>query len=309
MAEKLISIKGVSKSFGATLALQDINFSINEGEVHVLLGENGAGKSTLMKILSGMHSADTGEVYWKGNKVEFKSPVDALNHGIAMVYQELALVPEMNAIDNILLGQLPLRKRNYLIDWNKAKKQAKEILKSLDQNIDINKPVRLFSLGICQLIEIAKVISRNSKLIILDEPTSALSLREVESLFFIINKLKKRGISFIYITHKLNEVFTIGDRVTILRDGCLIKTLDTFKEDDKGNLISLMVGRELSDHVNKENNLTNEVQFNVNQLTTRKNLKNITFKVHKGEILGIAGIMGSGMSELAETLYGLRKMY
>jgi len=308
MTDELVSVQGISKSFGATIALRDINFSVKEGEVHVLLGENGAGKSTLMKILSGVHKPDTGEIFWKGKKIELANPVDAISTGIAMVYQELALVKHMNAVDNILLGHLPKKKNSNFIDWSSARTQVAEILKSFDLQIDLDRAVRNFNLGVCQLIEIAKVISRNAKLIILDEPTSALTLKEVDTLFFIIERLKKKGISFIYITHKLKEVFTIADRVTVLRDGRMIATLEEVNKRKKTELINLMVGRKLSDQIFKENNVAPKVRFRICNLNDREKLKNINLEVRTGEILGIAGIMGAGMTELSEAIFGLRRI-
>jgi ABC-type sugar transport system ATPase subunit len=300
-------MQNIKKSFYGNAVLCDVNFGVRKSEVHVLLGENGAGKSTLMKILSGSYALDSGLILLEGKAVTIREPAHSQKLGIGMVYQELSLIPQMNVLENIYLGNLPKNKLG-LVDWKKAKTEAKKMLEQLGLDIDLMKPVSSFDLGIQQLIEIVRVISRNVKLIILDEPTSSLTDTEINKLFKSVNLLKANGVSFIYITHKLNEVFEIGDRVTVLRDGSAVgETIDDLSVTNNDELIAMMVGRTLEEQYPKEYARSAEVLFAASCLSDDKNFFDITFDVHKGEVLGIAGLVGAGRSELANAIFGLQK--
>jgi len=304
----LLEMKNMTKGFYGTIVLRDVNFVVKPGEVHVLLGENGAGKSTLMKILSGVHRPDAGEIIINGVKDEIREPSHSLKLGIGMVYQELSLAPNLNVLENIWLGNLP-KKGGVFVDWKKAKAETEAIFERLGIDVDVMKKVSHYDLGLQQLVEIFRVISQEAKLIILDEPTSSLSEIEVKKLFETINFLRAQGISFIYITHKLDEVFEIGDRVTVLRDGQVIgDTMENLSEITKDDLIKRMVGRTLDEQYPKEVAVTDEVMLEVSNLSDGENFHDVSFKIRKGEVLGVAGLVGAGNSELAQAIFGLRKV-
>jgi len=303
--ESLLQMRNVAKRFHGTVALSGVDLDVRRGEVHVLLGENGAGKSTLMKILSGTYRADGGELIWNGAAVDVHDPTDSLGIGIGMVYQELTLVKELSVAENVFLGRLP--KRNGFVDWRTAEERTERILELLGVRLDVRRNVSRYELGIQQLVEIARAISRDAKLIILDEPTSALTEQEVRSLFSAIRRLKAQGISFIYITHKLEEVFEIGDAVTVLRDGRSIATLRELSGVTQERLVGMMVGRPIGEQFPKAVHATERVVMRVNGLGDGRTIRDISFTLHEGEVLGIAGLVGSGISELVETLFGLRK--
>lgn len=306
MDNYILEMKNITKGFYGTVVLKDVNFGVKPGEVHVLLGENGAGKSTLMKILSGVHRPDGGEIFIDGTARQIKEPVHSLKLGIGMVYQELSLAPNLSVLENIWLGSLPT-KAGVFVDWKTAKVKTEEIFANLGIPINVNKKVSHYDLGLQQLVEIFRVVSQNAKLIILDEPTSTLSEVEVRKLFESINLLRDRGISFIYITHKLDEVFEIGDRVTVLRDGAVIgETMENVKELTKDDLIKRMVGRTLDEQYPKEVAVTDDVLLEVKDLTDGEHFKNVSFNIKKGEVMGVAGLVGAGNSELAQAIFGLR---
>lgn len=306
--EYSLEMKDIVKSFYGVTVLRGVNFGVKPGEVHVLLGENGAGKSTLMKILSGVYKADSGDILLEGEKVVVKDPAHSLSLGIGMVYQELSLVPEVSVVENIWLGNLPAGKMRF-IDWNSAKKKTKQIFNDLEVDIDVNRKTSLYDLGIQQLIEIFRVISKNVKIVILDEPTSSLTDVEVEKLFRTIRTLKKQGIAFVYITHKLEEVFEIGDRVTVLRDGSTIgNTIEDLKETTEDDLVRMMVGRTIDEQYPKAPAVTPEVMLEARGLSDGKNFFDVSFTLHRGEVLGVAGLVGSGRSNLARALFGLRRL-
>ena len=308
MAEYILEMKDIVKSFYGVTVLRGVNFGVRPGEVHVLLGENGAGKSTLMKILSGVYKADSGDILIDGKKADVRDPAHSLALGIGMVYQELSLVPEVSVVENIWLGNLPAGKMKF-IDWNGAKKRTKQIFDDLGVDIDVNRKTSSYDLGIQQLIEIFRVISKEVKIVILDEPTSSLTDVEVEKLFRTIRKLKKQGISFVYITHKLEEVFEIGDRVTVLRDGSTIgNTIETIEEATEDGLVRMMVGRTIDEQYPKISSVTPEVILEARGLSDGKNFFDASFTLHKGEVLGVACLVGSGRSNLARALFGLRRL-
>lgn len=308
MAEYILEMKDIVKSFYGITVLRGVNFGVRPGEVHVLLGENGAGKSTLMKILSGVYKADSGDILIDGEKATVRDPAHSLALGIGMVYQELSLVPEVSVVENIWLGNLPANKMKF-VDWEAAKKKTKQIFDELGIDIDINAKTSSYDLGIQQLIEIFRVISKDVKIVILDEPTSSLTDVEVEKLFHIIRELKKQGISFVYITHKLEEVFEIGDRVTVLRDGSTIgSTIESIEETTEDDLVRMMVGRTIDEQYPKVSSVTPEVMLEARGVSDGKNFFDVSFALHKGEVLGVAGLVGSGRSNLARALFGLRRL-
>jgi ABC-type sugar transport system ATPase subunit len=307
MVAPLLEMKDIDKRFGATHALEKVNLDILPGEVHMLLGENGAGKSTLMKILAGSLRADSGKILWNGREIEFNKPRDAFDAGVGMVYQELALIDHLSVMENVLLGNLPRYGGSTFVNWKEAEKKAREALAEVGlENIDVRRRLGTLNLGMRQLIEIAKTLSRDAKLIILDEPTSALTGTETETLFGIIGGLKEKGVSFIFITHKLDEAFTIGDRVTVFRDGKKIGETKSMAETKESELITKMVGRPITEFYPKERNaILNEVALSVENFGDGRYFHDVNFTVHAGEVLGIAGLVGSGATEIAEALYGL----
>ncbi len=302
----ILSIKNLSKSFGSNKVLDSINLNVRPGTVIGLMGENGAGKSTMMKCLFGIYSKDEGKFYLDGKQVDFTSPKEALENGVAMVHQELNQVLDRTVVDNLFLGRFPMRFG--VVNENLMKKEAAELFRKLDITVNLDIPMRKMSVATRQMCEIAKAMSYNAKIVVLDEPTSSLSNREVKKLFQIINDLKKDGVSFIYISHKMDEIFQICDDVAVLRDGHMImskKVADT----NINELITSMVGRSLSKRYPEvDNNPSSEDILVVNDLSTKyaPYLKNISFNVKKGEIFGFYGLIGAGRSELLETLFGVR---
>lgn len=308
MNESILQMKSINKSFYGNPVLSDVNLDVRKGEVHVLLGENGAGKSTLMKILSGSYALDAGQIFLNGENVIIKDPAHSQRLGIGMVYQELSLVPHMSVLENIKLGNFPTNRIGF-VNWSQAKKEALHLLEELGLNIDIMKPVSNFDLGIQQLVEIIRVISQDAKIIILDEPTSSLTDTEVEMLFSSIGKLRADGISFIYITHKLDEVFRIGDRITVLRDGSTIgDTIENVANTTHDELVSKMVGRTLSEQYPRMRTAQDVTIFEAVQISDGKRFFDVSFSVKKGEVFGIAGLVGSGRTDLANAIYGLSKL-
>jgi ribose transport system ATP-binding protein len=299
----LLEMRGIFKSFPGVKALQDVDFDLHPGEVHVLLGENGAGKSTLMKILSGVYTPDAGTIRLSGREVAFSNPRQAQDHGVATIYQEFALVPYLSITQNIFLGDEISLRGLPVLNWPAMHRQARVALRQL--NLDVNPRTTVRDLGVAkqQLVEVAKALHRRADLIIMDEPTSALSQHEIEDLFSVIRQLKARGVGIVYISHHLDEVHRIGDRVTVLRDGQRINTLPVsgVTVDD---LIRMMVGRNLSDQFPKVDIERRDEVLRVEGLSRKGILHDISFAAYGGEILGIAGLVGSGRTELARALFG-----
>jgi ABC-type sugar transport system ATPase subunit len=303
MGKTLISFKNIGKSFGGVRALSGVTFDVEAGEIHAIVGENGAGKSTLLKILSGQIQLYEGEVQIEGRKVFFKKPADALALGINMVHQELNLCLNMNIVDNIFLGKEKL--------YSKKEKEDLIInsMEELDIELSLNAPVRFFSVAQKQMIEIIKSTITETKLLIMDEPTSALNMNEVKKLFELITKLKNKGVTILFVSHRLEEVLQIADRVTVLRDGQFIKT-DVIQNLTKDIIISLMVGRTIEQKVHEKRDFSDKAPLlQVKNLTREPYYKNCSFDVKAGEILGIAGLEGCGRYELVETLYGMIRRY
>ena len=306
MSNYILEINKLSKSFGKNKVLSKVSLSLSKGSVLGLMGENGAGKSTLMKCLFGIYAKDEGEIIFDGKHVEFNDPKQALENGIAMVHQELNQCLDRNILDNLYLGRYPLT-RFKTVDEAKMKRDALELFDRLGIVADLKNPMRTMSVSSRQMVEIAKAVSYNAKVIVLDEPTSSLTEPEVKKLFSIVNQLKKEGVSFIYISHKMDEIFEICDEVSVLRDGNLIFTKST-KKTDMAEIVSAMVGRSLDQRFPPVDNTPGEDILEIESLSTKyePKLHEISFKVKKGEIFGLYGLVGAGRTELLETIFGVR---
>ena len=302
-------MRGVVKTFPGVKALDHAQLQLRPGTVHALMGENGAGKSTLMKCMFGIYHMDEGEVIYEGEKVEIKGPLDALNRGIAMVHQELQPIPERSIGENIYVGRYPTKQFGpvTVIDHEKMYADAAKVLKEVHLNFDPKAKLGSLSVSQMQLVEIAKAVSADCKVLILDEPTSSLTAAEVEALFTIVDELRAKGVSIVYISHKMDEILRISDEVTIMRDGQYIGTWQA-KGLTTDFIITKMVGRELSNLYPPRENVPGEVMFEVKDFTSinPKSFRNASFNVRKGEILGVAGLVGAQRTELMEGLFGLR---
>jgi ribose transport system ATP-binding protein len=291
----------IDKRFPGVHALSKVDFDLRQGEVHVLLGENGAGKSTLIKILCGAYQPDSGEILLHGKPVRIESPHDGQMQGISVVYQEFNLIPLLSVAENIFMGRQPMK--NGMIDWNKMNQDAARLLAEL--HVDIDPRVQVRSLGVAQqqMVEITKALSLNASIIVMDEPTAALTEREIDELFRTIRTLKEKGVSIIYISHRLEEVGVIGDRVTVLRDGQLVGTAEV-KDVTIDDMIRMMIGRTLKDKFPKQNVECGDELLRVENLGRGDVVRNVSFSLRRGEILGIAGLVGSGRTELARLIFG-----
>jgi ribose transport system ATP-binding protein len=305
----MLEIRAVSKQFPGVRALHDVSFDIARGEVHALIGENGAGKSTLMKLLSGVYTDFQGELLLDGQPLHLTSPRDAQRRGIATIHQELNLIPELTVAENIFLGREP-RTPAGLLDVGHMERESRVLLDRLSLPIPVDRQVKWLRVGEQQLVEVAKALSLDARLLILDEPTSALSQAEIDRLFAMIAALQDHGVTMIYISHKLDEIFRIADRITVLRDGEWIGTLPV-GEADPQTLIRMMVGRNLSELFPKEVAAEGDEVLRVENLSLLSNgergrtLHDISFRLRRGEILGVAGLMGAGRTELLETVFGV----
>ncbi len=306
MSDFLLEMNDICKSFPGVKALDHAQLKVRPGTVHALVGENGAGKSTLMKCLFGIYSKDEGEILLNGEPAHIVNPYDALKKGVAMVHQELQPIPERSVAENIYCGNFP-RKFGFIVDHKKMYRDTEALLKEVKMNFDPKVKLSALSVSQMQAIEIAKAVSANAKIIIMDEPTSSLTQNEVDNLFDIINSLRKKGISIIYISHKMDEILSISDDVTIMRDGQYIGTWGA-KELTIDMIVTRMVGRELKNLYPPKSNVPGEVVLEVKNLTsiTEKSFKNISFQLRKGEILGIGGLVGAQRSELFEAIFGIR---
>ena len=307
MSEPLLQLSGINKYFPGVHALKDAQFDVRRGEVHALLGENGAGKSTMIKIISGVYKPDTGNIMLDGQQQTFNNPREAQSAGIATIYQELGLYPELSVAENIFMGHAPQKDWGLFktVDWDTMQRRAEELLAELNiHNLDVQANVGTFNVGNRQRIEIAKALSLDAQILIMDEPTAALTESDVEQLFSIVRLLRDRGVSIIYISHRLNEVFELADRVTVLRDGEYIGTQDV-KDTTETQLISMMVGRTIDNLFPKQDAEIGDVVLEVSNLNRPPLTNNISFKVHAGEIVGLAGLVGSGRSETAQVIFGV----
>lgn len=300
----LLEMKNITKEFPGVRALDGVSFTLKKGSVHALMGENGAGKSTLMKCLFGIYSVDSGEIYLDGDRVSFKSPNDALQNGVAMVHQELNQATKRNVMDNIWLGRYPTR-LGFITSEREMYDKTKAIFDDLGIKTDPRRIMSTMSVAERQMAEIAKAVSYDARVIVLDEPTSSLSDREVEHLFAIIDKLKKRGCGMIYISHKMDEILRISDEITVMRDGKHIAT-EPSENMTMDRIIKLMVGRELTEMYPKKTNSPGEVILRVEGLSSRHNhVKDVSFNLRRGEIIGFAGLAGAGRTEVIENLFGI----
>lgn len=303
----VLEMEGITKSFPGVKALDNVQLKVRPHSVHALMGENGAGKSTLMKCLFGIYEKDAGKILLDGIETSFHSTKEALENGVSMVHQELNQVLQRNVLDNIWLGRYP--KKGLFIDEKKMYEDTIRIFKDLDINIDPRKKVSELQVAERQMIEIAKAVSYNSKVLVMDEPTSSLTEKEVAHLFRIINKLRDSGVGIVYISHKMEEIKAISDDITILRDGTWVGT-DSVKELDTDKIISMMVGRDLTDRFPAKDNEVKEKILEVKNLTGfyQPTIQDVSFDLHKGEILGIAGLVGAKRTEIVETMFGMRKL-
>ena len=304
MSEYVLEARHIKKVFPGTTALQDVSVSFESGHVHAVLGKNGSGKSTLMKIFSGAYRASGGEVFLDGKKLELHSTEDAMKEGIVTVYQELSVIRDLTVAENLMVGKLQV-KRFGRIDWPLVYRKAKETLDYLQIDLDTRAYVRDLTVGQQQLVEIAKAMLAEPKVLILDEPTSALSDKECENLFRVVSDLKKRGIMILFISHRLQEVFKIADKVTVLRDGLLAGTEDVANLD-AASLVQMMFGN-VSHSVKEKSYVQEETILAVEHFSNQK-LKDVGLTLRKGEILGLAGMLGSGRTELLRAIYGLDKV-
>lgn len=302
--EYVLTMEGISKEFPGVKALDNANLKIRPNSVHALMGENGAGKSTLMKCLFGIYKKDSGKICLEGQEIQFKNSKEALEKGVSMVHQELNQVVQRNVMDNIWLGRYP--KKGMFVDEEKMYNDTLEIFKKLDLDIDPRTKVSKLSVSQMQMLEIAKAVSYDSKVLILDEPTSSLTENEVEHLFKIIRKLQGNGIGIVYISHKMEEITAICDEITILRDGKWVAT-EKVKDLTTDGIIGLMVGRDLTNRFPEKTNKPGEVIMEVQNLTAKreKSIRDVSFNLRKGEILGIAGLVGSKRTDIVETIFGV----
>ena len=301
----VLEMENITKEFPGVKALDNVQLKLKPGTVHALMGENGAGKSTLMKCLFGIYEKDTGKILLDGVEVNFKSTKEALENGVSMVHQELNQVLQRNVLDNIWLGRYPIK--GFFVDEKKMYEDTINIFKDLDIKVDPRKKVADLPIAERQMIEIAKAVSYKSKVIVMDEPTSSLTEKEVDHLFRIINRLKESGVAIVYISHKMEEIKMISDEITILRDGKWISTNDVSKISTE-QIISMMVGRDLTERFPKKDNTVKEMILEVKNLTAlnQPSIQDVNFELYKGEILGIAGLVGSKRTEIVETIFGMR---
>lgn len=306
--KKLLELKKISKYFPGVKALESIDLDIYPGEIHGIIGENGAGKSTLIKILTGAHSNDEGKIFIEGKEIKINGPRDAMNYGITAIYQELNTIPHLTVAENVYLGrELKTSQRRGFLKIKEMIEKSKALLNDLGQNIDTASNISKLGIGKQQMIEIAKALSINTKILIMDEPTSSLTDREVKELLRTVKELKAKGISVIYISHRLEEVMEICDTITVMRDGKKIETRSRNEVDSIDTLIKLMVGRSLEKQYPKIKVQIGEESLRVENLTKEGVFKNINFNVHKGEIVAVAGLVGAGRTEVMRTIFGVDK--
>ena len=300
-SKPLLQLTAIAKEFPGTKALRGVDFSLYAGEVHALIGENGAGKSTLIKIIAGLYRQDEGTLAIEGKAVEFHSPADSLEHRIKVVYQELDLVPDLSIAENVFLGNLP-KKAFRTVDWQALYSKTSELLLDLGLDIDPEIPISALTVAQQQLVEIARALSRQAQIIIMDEPTSALSQTEIESLFAVVRRLQARGVGIMYVSHKLDEIYAIADRVTVFRDGEHIAT-EAVPNTTHSDLVTWMVGREVKDLYPRTPVDRGDVLLEVDDISGG-NIKNFSLQVHAGEIVAVFGLMGSGVHNLGRLIFG-----
>jgi ABC-type sugar transport system ATPase subunit len=309
MNEILCELQHIDKIFPGTQALNDVSFDIRPGEIHALIGTNGSGKSTLANILAGTFPQTAGEIIYKGEKVYFNHPSQAMKKGIILIHQELKLMSEMTVVENIYFGRFSNYKNFPVINWKEMNRKASNILQELGTHIDPTQKISKLSIAERQLVEIAKALSKQAKILIMDEPTASLTFEEVKMLFKVMNDLKKKGLAIIYISHRLEEILEISDRITVLEDSKLVTTIENTPELTKEHLVKLMIPKEKT-HVSaktKAKEANGPVVFSANNVCYSNKVKNFSFELKKGEVLGIAGLMGAGRTELLKCIFGALK--
>ena len=307
--DDILRLEKINKSFPGVRALKDMSFSVKSGEIHAICGENGAGKSTLMKVISGVYKQDSGEIKFNGEKVNINNPNEALEMGISIIYQETSLFAEMTVLENLFLNHEIIKKAGIIkyIDYKSMENKIAGIFSNLNSNLDLYEKIKNIGMAQKQLVEIAKALTFNSRVLIMDEPTASLTLREVEALFEIIRKLKQQGVAIVYISHRLEEIFEVCDRVTVIRDGEFI-SCNNVSDTNKDKLVADMVGREITQYYQKTNVSIGDVFFEVKNLRQSQLLYNISLNIRKCEIVGISGLSGSGRTELAHAICGFTKI-
>ncbi|MDC7127003.1 MAG: sugar ABC transporter ATP-binding protein [Spirochaetales bacterium] len=310
MNSKGLKMKGISMEFPGVRALDGVDFSVEKGEVHALIGANGAGKSTLMKVLSGVYQNTAGDIFIDGEKIEIHNPMDAKNHGVVIVYQEVdtALVPHLTVAENIMMDYLIGDQKKLFIDWKMIQREAKSALKNLGLNLDVNKLVSELTLSEKQMVLIGRAVFHKAEYLILDEPTAPLSVEETNKLFEIVETVKKQGVSVIFISHRLDEIFRICERITVLRDGQLVGSYNV-KTETIDSIVEKMLGRKLEATFPKHDVEIGGKLFEVRQLSGEGGVNNVNMHVNKGEIVGLSGLVGAGKTELVKLLFGATQKY
>jgi len=304
----LWELKNVTKKFPGIKALDKISLKIFDGEIHGLLGENGSGKSTLIKCLSGVYQPDEGIIYKEGHQVTLYNPMVARQNGVATIFQEFSLIPSLTVAENIFLGRLPVGNgKQGFVNWPQMKEKSKEVLDNLHISIDPEKYIKDLSVAQQQMVEIAKALSMNATMLIMDEPTTALGMAEIKQLHLLVRRLAEQGCAIIYISHRLDEVVDLVDRATVLKDGKIVGECN--KDELKiQSIVKIMVGDDITEHYPKKRNAKNEILFSFNNLTTDEGVNGVTFDIRRGEVLGLAGLIGSGRSEIARAIFGVDKL-
>ncbi|MFQ9718556.1 MAG: sugar ABC transporter ATP-binding protein, partial [Blautia sp.] len=300
--EFLLEMRGIDKRFPGTHALDQVDFTLRPGEVHSLIGQNGSGKSTLMNILSGSLRADEGRIYRNGREISIRSPLSALEHGIAMIHQELKLFPELSVAENIYFGRYPREKG--LIDWQSLYRMADQAVGVVSRNIRGRQKVKELSVAEQQMVEIVRALCKNTEVVIMDEPTASLTDEETQALFQVVGKIKESGVGIVFISHRLDEVLQISDRVTILRDGVLMGCMERSKIQDKEQLVSKMIHARPSVTVKEDSREMGPVVLQVRNLSYQNRVRGVNLSLRQGEVLGIAGLVGAGRTELLKTIFG-----
>ena len=302
-AAPLLEMVGISKSYPGVAALANVSLELSSGEVHCLVGENGAGKSTLVKILGGAEPADSGRIAMAGREVALRSPIDALRAGIGIIYQDFKLVPHLSVAENIALGWLPTRARRLMVHWPEVRTRARQLLATLGEELDVDRRVAGLSPAQQQMVEIARVLGHEARIVAMDEPSATLTDRELAKLFRVIRELVRRGVGILYISHRLDEIDELGDRVTVLRDGYRVGTFAA-AELDRSTLVRHMVGREIRDEHHGAVGESGEAILRVEHLRREPAVRDVSFEVRRGEVLAIAGLVGSGRTEAARLIFG-----
>ncbi|HMD89825.1 MAG TPA: sugar ABC transporter ATP-binding protein [Anaerolineaceae bacterium] len=303
MSEANLRMINISKSFSGVHALRGVQLELCAGEVHALLGENGAGKSTLVKVITGVHQPDTGELYLNGQLLHLSDPRHATAVGISAIYQELSIFPDLDIAENIFVGRRPMTRAGF-VDWRSMYRESEKLLDSLGVNMDLKRKARYLSIAQQQMIEVARALSLHARILIMDEPTSALTLNEVADLFQIVRRLRADGTAVLFISHRLEELFEIADRVTVLRDGAYVDTRSMAGVTQE-ELIRMMVGRTVTELFPKKEVEIGDVVLRVQNLSKKGTFQNVSFELHKGEILGMAGLVGAGRTEVSQAIFGV----